>query len=72
MSTSGKARLGSRYRPRLRGEERTRVAAAVGAEYAAGAGIRAIAEARDLSYGTARALILESGARLRGPGGSKR
>lgn len=64
-------RLTSRYRARLKGEERARTARALAKEYDAGASIRAVASSADLSYGTARMLLLEAKVTLRGRGGGR-
>ena len=62
-------RLGSTYRPRIKGEERAAVAASLGQDYDAGATIRALAADRSMSYGTVRGLLLEAGVQLRSRGG---
>ncbi|MGV2914617.1 helix-turn-helix domain-containing protein [Streptomyces alfalfae] len=62
-------RLGSTYRPRLKGTERKAVAARLGRDYDSGATIRALAAEHAMSYGTVRQLLLEAGARLRRRGG---
>ena len=62
-------RLGSTYRPRIKGPERAAVARDLAAEYASGATIRYLADDRNMSYGTVRKLLLEAKARLRGRGG---
>ncbi|GGW99604.1 helix-turn-helix domain-containing protein [Streptomyces chryseus] len=65
------ARLSTSYRPRLRGEDRAQVARDLAEGYEAGASIRAVADAADLSYGTARTLLLEAQVKLRGRGGAR-
>ncbi|MFE3378805.1 helix-turn-helix domain-containing protein [Streptomyces anulatus] len=70
MSTST-PRLGARYRPRLKGEERAEVRRVLAEMYEAGASIRAVAESAGLSYGLARLLLLEVPVKLRGRGGAR-
>lgn len=48
---------------------RTELAGNLKTAYEAGASIRALASAHDLTYGMARTLLVESGAVLRGRGG---
>ncbi|MEU0275976.1 helix-turn-helix domain-containing protein [Streptomyces sp. NPDC006307] len=69
--SSTTARLTTSYRPRLRGENRARVARELAEGYDAGSSIRALASGADLSYGTARTLLLEAQVKLRGRGGSR-
>ncbi|GHA94099.1 helix-turn-helix domain-containing protein [Streptomyces chryseus] len=69
--SSTTARLSTSYRPRLRGEDRAQVAQDLAEGYEAGASIRAVADAADLSYGTARTLLLEAQVKLRGRGGAR-
>ncbi|WP_327415467.1 helix-turn-helix domain-containing protein [Streptomyces sp. NBC_01233] len=72
MSTATPApRLTTRYRKRLKGDKRAKVRQALAEGYVAGASIRAVAESADLSYGTARKLLLEAEVKLRGRGGSR-
>ncbi|MFC9341417.1 helix-turn-helix domain-containing protein [Streptomyces sp. NPDC057020] len=72
MSTTATGpRLAHRYRGRLNGEARVAKAGALAERYLAGASIRAVADWADLSYGTARQLLLEAGVKLRGRGGSR-
>ncbi|MFJ6014527.1 helix-turn-helix domain-containing protein [Streptomyces sp. NPDC092952] len=62
-------RRGARHeptrRPRLRGEDRDRVRAALAKEYDAGTSIRALADERGLSFGLTRTLLLEAKVKLR-------
>lgn len=69
MSLPTAPRVSSHYRRRLRGEERVRVARQLAQEYAAGSSIRGVASGADLSYGTARLLLLEAKVSLRRRGG---
>lgn len=62
-------RLGTTYRPRIKGREREAVAASLGRDYDGGSTIRALAAERSMSYGTVRKLLLEAGVQLRGRGG---
>ncbi|GAB2331796.1 helix-turn-helix domain-containing protein [Streptomyces griseoincarnatus] len=62
-------RLGTTYRPRIKGAERAAVARSLGQDYNAGSTIRRLAEERGMSYGTVRALLLEAKVTLRGRGG---
>ncbi|MGW6416345.1 helix-turn-helix domain-containing protein [Streptomyces sp. NPDC055055] len=72
MSTTSPApRMETRYRDRLKGDDRTAKARALAEEYVAGASIRALADSADLSYGTARKLLLEAKVTLRGRGGAR-
>ncbi|MEW2631600.1 helix-turn-helix domain-containing protein [Streptomyces sp. NPDC048389] len=64
-------RLSTSYRPRLRDEDRARVTRELAEAYETGASIRALAAEADLSYGTARTLLLEGGVKLRGRGGAR-
>ncbi|MFH8577191.1 helix-turn-helix domain-containing protein [Streptomyces zaomyceticus] len=72
MSTTPPApRLETRYRERLKGEDRTKAAQSLAEGYVAGASIRGLAEAEDMSYGTVRKLLLEVPVKLRGRGGAR-
>lgn len=62
-------RVGTTYRPRIKGREREAVARSLGQAYDAGSTIRRLAEERDMSYGTVRKLLLEAKVQLRGRGG---
>jgi hypothetical protein len=62
-------RLGTTYRPRIKGPERASVAASLGRKYDAGSTIRGLAEEESMSYGTVRKLLLEAKVQLRGRGG---
>ncbi|MBP5906854.1 transcriptional regulator [Streptomyces sp. LBUM 1478] len=62
-------RLGSTYRPRIKGPERQAIARNLGKEYNAGATIRGLATERSMSYGTVRKLLLEAKVQMRGRGG---
>lgn len=64
--------LRSPYRDRLKGEARLAIGRELAKAYAAGASIRAVAEFADLSYGTARTLLLEQKVKLRTRGGFRR
>lgn len=66
--TEGKQRsprVGTTYRPRLKGQERQEVALSLAQAYTSGASIRDLAEARGMSYGTVRKLLLEADVTLR-------
>ncbi|MFJ8852304.1 helix-turn-helix domain-containing protein [Streptomyces sp. NPDC102437] len=63
------SRLGMKYKPRLKGEERTRAARSLAKKYDAGATIRGLAAGRGMSYGTVRKLLLEAKVELRKRGG---
>ncbi|MFG2404199.1 helix-turn-helix domain-containing protein [Streptomyces brevispora] len=69
--TSNMARLATSYRPRLRGDGRATMGRSLAEKYVAGASIRAVAEGADLSYGTARTLLLEAKVALRSRGGAR-
>ncbi|MCY0957664.1 helix-turn-helix domain-containing protein [Streptomyces sp. H27-H5] len=71
MSTISAARPLSRYRSRLSGEKRAELRADIAQAYRDGASIRAVALAGDLSYGTARKMLLEADVKLRGRGGAR-
>lgn len=58
------------YRTRLRGDDRSTMAGELASLYLAGASIRAVAASRDLSYGTARLMLMEMGVKLRARSGS--
>lgn len=62
-------RAGVTYRPRLKGDERQRMARDLARYYDAGASIRALAGEHQMSYGTVRKLLKEARVRLRGRGG---
>ncbi|AIV35556.1 helix-turn-helix domain-containing protein [Streptomyces sp. CCM_MD2014] len=62
-------RLGSTYRPRVKGAERARLAKSLGEDYDLGGTIRSLAADRSMSYGTVRKLLLEAEVTLRGRGG---
>jgi hypothetical protein len=57
---------------RVTGPERTTLAKDLSRRYAAGESIRALAEATGRSYGFVHRVLTESGATLRGRGGSTR
>jgi predicted transcriptional regulator len=57
---------------RVTGTERTSLAKDLTRRYAAGESIRALAEATGRSYGFVHRVLTESGATLRGRGGSTR
>ncbi|HEY0487573.1 MAG TPA: helix-turn-helix domain-containing protein [Mycobacteriales bacterium] len=57
---------------RVTGPERTNLAKDLTRRYAAGESIRALAEATGRSYGFVHRVLTESGATLRGRGGSTR
>ena len=57
---------------RVTGTERTTLAKDLTRRYAAGESIRALAEATGRSYGFVHRVLTESGASLRGRGGSTR
>ncbi|MFD0209187.1 helix-turn-helix domain-containing protein [Streptomyces hirsutus] len=54
-----------RRRPRVTGEERSKLARQMKAEYYAGSSIRNLAERHEFSYGTVRTLLLLAKTRLR-------
>jgi hypothetical protein len=56
-------------RPTLSGRARAELAADLAVQYTDGKRIRQLAAATGRPYGTVRALVLEGGATLRGPGG---
>lgn len=61
-----KPRTNLNFRPRLKGDERKRVAAEMRTKYEApGGSLRALAEEYDRPYGTVRRLLLEAGATLK-------
>lgn len=62
-------RVGTTYRPRIKGSERAALARSLGRAYVGGATIRALAADRGMSYGTVRKLLLEARVTLRGRGG---
>lgn len=55
----------------IRGADRERLRRAVAEAYEAGSSIRGVAEAYGVAYGTARALLLEAGVRLRSRAGTR-
>ncbi|WP_327385002.1 helix-turn-helix domain-containing protein [Streptomyces sp. NBC_01207] len=62
---------GSPTMPRLRGEERRKVATQMAREYDGGASIRGLVTVHGRSYGFTRVLVIEGGGRLRGRGGAQ-
>lgn len=61
-----KPRTNLNFRPRLKGDERARVAAEMRAKYEApGGSLRSLAAEYDRPYGTVRRLLLEAGATLK-------
>lgn len=65
------ARNGTKYRPRLRGEERADVRRTLASAYDGGASIRALVAEHHLSYGLTRTLLLEAEVKLRSKRGSR-
>jgi hypothetical protein len=65
-SRYSKPRTNLNFRPRLKGDERKRVAAEMRTKYEApGGSLRSLAEEYDRPYGTVRRLLLEAGATLK-------
>lgn len=58
-------RTNLRFRKRLTGDERVRVASEMRVKYEAGGSLRSLVEEYDRPYGTVRRLLLEAGATLR-------
>ncbi|MFJ3274131.1 helix-turn-helix domain-containing protein [Streptomyces sp. NPDC086776] len=69
--SSSTPRLATKYRPRLKDKERSRKRRDLAEAYRAGASIRSLATWMDMSYGTARTLLLEANVKLRGRGGAR-
>lgn len=64
-----RARVGLKYRPRIKGAERVEVARSLRRAYEGGATIRALAARRTMSYGLVYALLKEAKTEFRGRGG---
>lgn len=69
--SSNTPRIATKYRPRLKDDERSKKRRDLAEAYRAGASIRALATWTDMSYGTARTLLLEANVKLRGRGGAR-